>query len=99
MHHITQAIRAHELYKRDAAYVVKDGEAILSLTSLRAGLCQAEDGLTDWHQAIEVRKKFADSRRIQTLATITFQNFFRMYKKIAGMTETIFTVERFCYKP
>ncbi len=90
VHHITQAIRAHELYKRDVAYVVKDGEVIIvdEFTGRLMPGRRWSDGL---HQAIEAKENLKIEQENQTLATITFQNFFRMYKKIAGMTGTALT--------
>ena len=90
VHHITQAIRAHELYKRDVAYVVKDGEVIIvdEFTGRLMPGRRWSDGL---HQAIEAKENLKIEQENQTLATITFQNFFRMYNKIAGMTGTALT--------
>ncbi|MDR3330814.1 MAG: preprotein translocase subunit SecA [Endomicrobium sp.] len=90
VHHITQAIRAHNLYRRDVEYVVKDSEVIIvdEFTGRLVPGRRWSDGL---HQAVEAKEnlKIADENR--TLATITFQNFFRMYKKISGMTGTALT--------
>ncbi|MGE4384943.1 MAG: preprotein translocase subunit SecA [Endomicrobiaceae bacterium] len=90
VHHLTQAIRAHELYKRDVAYVVKNGEVIIvdEFTGRLMPGRRWSDGL---HQAIEAKENLQIAEENQTLATITFQNFFRMYKKIAGMTGTALT--------
>ena len=90
VHHITQAIRAHELYKRDVAYVVKDGEVIIvdEFTGRLMPGRRWSDGL---HQAIEAKENLKIEQENQTLATITFQNFFRMYKKLSGMTGTALT--------
>jgi preprotein translocase subunit SecA len=87
-HHIRQAIRAHSvLYKRDVNYVVKDGEVIIvdEFTGRLMPGRRWSDGL---HQAVEAKENVKIERENQTLATITFQNYFRMYKKLAGMTGT-----------
>ena len=87
LHHVNQAVRAHALYEKDVAYVVKDGKVIIVdeftgrlMTGRRWG-----DGL---HQAVEAKEKVRIESENQTLATITFQNYFRMYEKLAGMTGT-----------
>ena len=86
-HHIRQAIRAHALYKSDVDYVVKDGEVIIvdEFTGRLMPGRRWSDGL---HQAVEAKEGVKIERENQTLATITFQNYFRMYKKLAGMTGT-----------
>ena len=87
IHHVYQALRAHTLYKRDVDYVVKDGEVIIvdEFTGRQMPGRRWSDGL---HQAIEAKEGVKIERENQTLATITFQNYFRMYKKLAGMTGT-----------
>src|SRR5947207_8782365 len=87
LHHINQALRAHTLYKRDAEYVVKEGEVIIvdEFTGRLMPGRRCSDGL---HQAVEAKECVKIERENQTLATITFQNYFRMYKKLAGMTGT-----------
>src|SRR2546425_1046032 len=87
MHHVHQALRAHTLYKRDVDYVVKEGEVIIvdEFTGRQMPGRRWSDGL---HQAIEAKESVKIERENQTLATITFQNYFRMYKKLAGMTGT-----------
>src|SRR6266702_4422725 len=87
MHHVNQALRAHTLYKRDVDYVVKEGEVIIvdEFTGRQMPGRRWSDGL---HQAIEAKESVKIERENQTLATITFQNYFRMYKKLAGMTGT-----------
>src|SRR3989454_3469645 len=87
IHHVYQALRAHTLYKRDVDYVVKDGEVIIvdEFTSRQMPGRRWSDGL---HQAVEAKEAVKIERENQTLATITFQNYFRMYKKLAGMTGT-----------
>ena len=87
MHHVYQALRAHTLYKLDVDYVVKDGEVIIvdEFTGRQMPGRRWSDGL---HQAVEAKEGVKIERENQTLATITFQNYFRMYKKLAGMTGT-----------
>jgi len=86
-HHVETAIKAHALYKRDVEYVVKDGEVIIvdEFTGRLMPGRRWSDGL---HQAVEAKENVKVERENQTLATITFQNYFRMYKKLAGMTGT-----------
>jgi preprotein translocase subunit SecA len=86
-HHVETAVKAHALYKKDVEYVVKDGEVIIvdEFTGRLMPGRRWSDGL---HQAIEAKEKVKIERETQTLATITFQNYFRMYKKLAGMTGT-----------
>ncbi len=87
IHHVYQAIRAHALFKRDRDYVVKDGEVIIvdEFTGRLMPGRRWSDGL---HQAIEAKEGVKIEKENQTLATITFQNYFRMYDKLAGMTGT-----------
>lgn len=91
-HHINQALRAHTLMKRDKDYVVKDGQVIIvdEFTGRLMFGRRYSDGL---HQAIEAKEGVRVERENQTLATITFQNYFRMYRKLAGMTGTALTEE------
>ncbi len=91
-HHIIQALRAHKLFKRDVDYVVKNGEVIIvdEFTGRLMFGRRYSDGL---HQAIEARENVAIARESQTLATITFQNYFRLYHKLSGMTGTAKTEE------
>ncbi len=91
-HHIIQALRAHKLFKRDVDYVLKNGEVIIvdEFTGRLMFGRRYSDGL---HQAIEAKENVAIARESQTLATITFQNFFRLYRKLAGMTGTAKTEE------
>jgi preprotein translocase subunit SecA len=86
-HHVETAIKAHALYHRDVEYVVKDGEVIIvdEFTGRLMPGRRWSDGL---HQAVEAKENVKIERENQTLATITFQNYFRMYKKLAGMTGT-----------
>jgi preprotein translocase subunit SecA len=92
MHHAQQALRAHTLYHRDVEYVVKDGQVIIvdEFTGRLMFGRRYSDGL---HQAIEAKEGVKIEKESQTLATITFQNYFRMYDKLAGMTGTAKTEE------
>src|SRR3989441_282653 len=87
LHHIQQGLRAHALFKRDVDYVVKDGQVIIvdEFTGRLMPGRRWSDGL---HQAVEAKEGVRIERENQTLATITFQNYFRMYGKLAGMTGT-----------
>ena len=91
-HHINQAIRAHGLMKRDVDYVVKDGEVIIvdEFTGRLMFGRRYNEGL---HQAIEAKEGVKVAHESKTLATITFQNFFRLYNKLSGMTGTALTEE------
>ena len=91
-HHINQALKARALMKRDIDYVVKDGEVVIvdEFTGRLMFGRRYSDGL---HQAIEAKEGVKIERESQTLATITFQNYFRMYQKLAGMTGTAKTEE------
>ena len=86
-HHVETAVKAHALYKKDVEYVVKDGEVIIvdEFTGRLMPGRRWSDGL---HQAVEAKERVKVEAENQTLATITFQNYFRMYKKLAGMTGT-----------
>jgi preprotein translocase subunit SecA len=86
-HHVQQALRAHILYLRDRDYVVQEGQVIIvdEFTGRLMPGRRWSDGL---HQAVEAKENVKIERETQTLASITFQNFFRMYKKLAGMTGT-----------
>jgi preprotein translocase subunit SecA len=87
LHHINQALRAHALFHRDVDYMVKDGEVLIvdEFTGRLMPGRRWSDGL---HQAVEAKEKVKIERENQTLATVTFQNYFRKYKKLAGMTGT-----------
>jgi preprotein translocase subunit SecA len=87
IHHVYQGLRAHTLYKADVDYVVKDGEVIIvdEFTGRQMPGRRWSDGL---HQAVEAKENVKIERENQTLATITFQNYFRMFKKLSGMTGT-----------
>ncbi len=91
-HHILQALKANVMMKRDVDYVVKDGQVVIvdEFTGRLMTGRRYSDGL---HQAIEAKEKVKVERESKTLATITFQNFFRMYKKLSGMTGTAKTEE------
>ncbi|MDD4909250.1 MAG: preprotein translocase subunit SecA [Candidatus Omnitrophica bacterium] len=89
-HHIIQALRAHNLYKRDVDYVVKDGEVLIvdEFTGRLMPGRRWSDGL---HQAVEAKEGVKIERENQTLATITLQNYFKMYERLSGMTGTAAT--------
>jgi len=97
VHHIYQALKAHLLFKRDVDYMVKDGEVLIvdEFTGRLLPGRRYSDGL---HQALEAKENVKIERENQTLATITFQNYFRMYKKLAGMTGTAETEAAEFYK-
>jgi len=90
VHHVNQALRAHTLYRKDAEYIVKDGEVVLidEFTGRMMTGRRLSDGL---HQAIEAKEHLDIKQENQTLASITFQNYFRLYPKLAGMTGTAAT--------
>lgn len=90
VHHINQALRAHYLYKVDEAYVIKNGEVVIidEFTGREMPGRRWSDGL---HQAVEAKEGLQIKEENQTLATITFQNFFKLYKKLSGMTGTAMT--------
>jgi len=87
LHHVTQALKAHTLFKKDVDYIVKDGQVIIvdEFTGRLMPGRRYSDGL---HQALEAKEGVRIENENQTLATITFQNYFRMYDKLAGMTGT-----------
>ncbi len=87
MHHLNAALRAHLLYKKDVEYIVRDGQVVIvdEFTGRTMPGRRWSDGL---HQAIEAKEGVAVQRENQTLASITFQNYFRLYEKLAGMTGT-----------
>ena len=89
-HHINQAIKAHGIMKRDVDYVVKDGEVVIvdEFTGRLMFGRRYSEGL---HQAIEAKEHLSVQRESKTLATITFQNYFRLYRKLSGMTGTALT--------
>src|SRR4051794_2958118 len=87
LHHVNQGLRAHALFRRDVDYMVKDGEVVIvdEFTGRLMPGRRWSDGL---HQAVEAKEKVKIERENQTLATVTFQNYFRKYKKLSGMTGT-----------
>ena len=91
-HHINQAIKAHGIMKRDVDYVVKDGEVVIvdEFTGRLMFGRRYSEGL---HQALEAKEHLSVQRESKTLATITFQNYFRLYRKLSGMTGTALTEE------
>jgi preprotein translocase subunit SecA len=97
VHHTYQALKAHLLFKRDVDYMVKDGEVVIvdEFTGRLMPGRRYSDGL---HQALEAKENVKIERENQTLATVTFQNYFRMYKKLAGMTGTAETEAEEFYK-
>jgi preprotein translocase subunit SecA len=92
LHHVTQALRAHKLFTSDVDYIVKDGQVVIidEFTGRMMAGRRYSEGL---HQALEAKEKVEIQRENQTLASITFQNLFRMYPKLAGMTGTAMTEE------
>ena len=89
-HHLTQSLRAHEIYRRDKDYLVENGEVIIidEFTGRKMEGRRWSNGL---HQAVEAKENLRIRQESQTLATVTFQNFFKLYEKIAGMTGTAIT--------
>jgi len=90
-HHVQQALRAHVIYQRDRDYVVKDGDEgpeVIIVDEFTGRLMPGRRWSDGLHQAVEAKEGVKIQRENQTLATITFQNYFRMYKKLAGMTGT-----------
>ena len=87
LHHVNQSLRAHTLYKKDRDYVIKEGQVVIvdEFTGRMMPGRRWSDGL---HQAVEAKEKVKIEKENQTLATITFQNYFRMYDKLSGMTGT-----------
>ena len=87
VHHIQQALKAHTLFKRDVDYMVKDGQVVI-VDEFTGRLMPGRRYSEGLHQALEAKEGVRIERENQTLATITFQNYFRMYEKLAGMTGT-----------
>ncbi len=87
LHHINQALKAHTLFKRDVDYIVKEGEVII-VDEFTGRLMPGRRYSEGLHQALEAKENVKIENENQTLATITFQNYFRMYEKLAGMTGT-----------
>ena len=92
VHHLEQALKAHALFKRDRDYVVKEGEVII-VDQFTGRLMPGRRYSEGLHQAIEAKEGVSVQKESKTLATITFQNYFRLYKKLAGMTGTAKTQE------
>ena len=92
-HHINQALKAHTIFKRDVDYVVREGE-VLIVDEFTGRLMVGRRYSEGLHQAIEAKEHVTVARESKTLATITFQNYFRMYKKLSGMTGTAKTEEQ-----
>ncbi len=97
LHHVTQGLRAHAIFRRDVDYVVRDGQVLIvdEFTGRILPGRRYSDGL---HQALEAKEGVTVERESQTLASITLQNFFRLYKKLAGMTGTAMTEAEEFYK-
>ncbi|MBW1995906.1 MAG: preprotein translocase subunit SecA [Deltaproteobacteria bacterium] len=87
LHHINQALKAHTLFKRDVDYIVKDGEVVI-VDEFTGRLMPGRRYSEGLHQALEAKENVSIENENQTLASITFQNYFRMYNKLAGMTGT-----------
>jgi preprotein translocase subunit SecA len=87
LHHLNQALRAHSLFRRDVDYMVKDGQVVI-VDEFTGRLMEGRRWSDGLHQAVEAKEKVKIERENQTLATITFQNYFRKYKKLSGMTGT-----------
>ncbi len=87
LHHVNQALKAHKLFKRDVDYIVKEGEVII-VDEFTGRLMPGRRYSEGLHQALEAKENVKIENENQTLATITFQNYFRMYDKLAGMTGT-----------
>ncbi len=90
VHHITQMLKAHEFFHKDVHYIVKDGEVVI-VDEFTGRLMPGRRWSEGLHQAVEAKERMRVAEENQTLATITFQNYFRMYKKLAGMTGTAMT--------
>ena len=90
VHHVNQAVKAHKLFQRDKDYIVKGGEVIIidEFTGRMMPGRRFSEGL---HQALEAKENVEIQPENQTLASITFQNYFRLYEKLAGMTGTALT--------
>ncbi len=90
LHHVTQALRAHKLFARDVDYIVKDGQVVI-IDEFTGRMMQGRRYSEGLHQALEAKEQVEIQRENQTLASITFQNLFRMYPKLSGMTGTALT--------
>src|SRR3989338_815748 len=87
VHHLEQALKAQVLFKRDRDYVIKDGEVII-VDEFTGRLMPGRRWSEGLHQAVEAKEGVKIQKESRTLATITFQNYFRLYKKLGGMTGT-----------
>ena len=87
LHHINQALRAHTLFERDVDYMVKDGKVVI-VDEFTGRLMPGRRWSDGVHQAVEAKERVTIERENQTLATVTFQNYFRKYDKLSGMTGT-----------
>src|SRR6188472_2885622 len=87
LHHVNQGLRAHTIFKLDVDYMIKDGQVVI-VDEFTGRLMQGRRWSDGLHQAVEAKEKVKIERENQTLATITFQNYFRKYKKLSGMTGT-----------
>ena len=90
LHHVNQALRAHKLFTRDVDYIVKDGKVVI-IDEFTGRMMEGRRYSEGLHQALEAKENVEIQRENQTLASITFQNHFRMYPKLAGMTGTAMT--------
>ena len=96
-HHIDQSLRAHKIFKHDRDYIVKDGHVVI-VDEFTGRLMEGRTWSDGLHQSIEAKERLKIKQEMQTLATITFQNFFRMHDKLAGMTGTAKTEENEFFK-
>src|SRR6185312_10527659 len=90
VHHVNQALRAHKLYARDTDYIVKDGKVVI-IDEFTGRMMEGRRYSEGLHQALEAKEHVNVEMENQTLATITFQNYFRLYPKLSGMTGTAMT--------
>src|SRR6202035_5920236 len=90
VHHVNQALRAHKLFNRDKDYIVRNGE-VLIIDECTGRMMPGRRYSDALHQALEAKERQPIQPENQTLASITFQNYFRMYEKLAGMTGTAST--------
>ena len=90
LHHVMQALRAHKLFRRDTEYVVKDGKIVI-IDEFTGRMMEGRRYSEGLHQAIEAKEDVEIQAETQTMASITFQNYFRLYNKLAGMTGTAMT--------
>src|SRR5690606_8049674 len=87
LHHVNQSLKAYTIFQRDVDYVVRDGQIII-VDEFTGRLMPGRRWSNGQHQAIEAKEKLQIARENQTLASVTFQNYFRMYDKLSGMTGT-----------